>query len=129
MFSLCRRALWFFPICGLVILVWVAYAQKADPPTEKKPQETGLRPLGAPEVVEGYRLQPPQNFTSLPPMTEDEADRFAWLGPERKDGTRSVLLLQLIPLSQADAKALTLDKAANVMLAGVKRARTHWTQT
>lgn len=85
--------------------------------------------MAAPEyVIEGYHIRPPAGYSAVQTEAPEGASAYAWVGAQRKDGTRAALMLTLI-VDEKAARGLTLEQAAGTMLYAVKKLRVGWTQS
>lgn len=117
--------------CLLLTVFWVLTACAAALAGQKQPAQTSspvASKLDDELVVEGYSLQPPRNYTVSQQEDRDGSEAFAWLGAQRKDKTRPVLMLSLIPVPAAEVGMHTAEELAGKFASAIKRQRTNWKQ-
>lgn len=108
-----------------------ARAQQATALPQWSPSQKLLTKLGALVSVEGFLLQPPDNYTLVVPDSgvPEGVSSYVWVGPGRKDETHPILMLNLLVPPAGDAQKVTLAQVATTLLAEIKSARRDWTQT
>lgn len=95
------------------------------------PSPALLKQLDPTVSVEGFLLQPPAEYKLLVPDSGLPAgvSSYIWVGPGRKDGTHSVLMLNFLIPANDQMQNLTLNQLADGLLLEIKEARRDWTQT
>jgi hypothetical protein len=88
-----------------------------------------LEQLGPLTDVEGYQVRPPKAYSFSRPPGPPGFTGYAWAGALRGDKTAPQLLIGVVPVPPAEAKAQSPERFLEKMLEGVKRRRTNWTQT
>ncbi|MEM6280035.1 MAG: hypothetical protein AAF733_11185 [Verrucomicrobiota bacterium] len=95
---------------------------KSDPNIEKQ--------LGPSTRFAGYSISPPRGYVQVLPPEAPAATQFAgWVGTRRTDGSTPMIQVTVFtPPAQGETPELT-ENIVRMLLAGVKRRRTNWTET
>lgn len=92
------------------------------------PADPAFVKMLAPRVtVAEYSFQPPKGYQKIERPGPDGSLAFAWAGPVRPDGSRSMMMLITLTTPHGE-KALSAEGVAGKMVQGVQRRRTDWHQ-
>jgi hypothetical protein len=92
------------------------------------PSKPLLAQLAPEEAMPGFRLRPPKGYT-LQRQEQGPGQRFAWVGPVRRDGTRPHLMAVLLTPPPGDEKKYTAEQALDRFLAAIQGRRQEWRRT
>jgi hypothetical protein len=82
--------------------------------------------LAAPATVMGYRIRPPKGYQQFQQPGPEGSTAFAWVGPVREDGTRSMMMLVVAPIAKGERPPV--NEAVKAMVDSIKKSRTHFHQ-
>jgi hypothetical protein len=119
---------------SLVFVGLFAFGQDQTRPAEWKVDPVALKKLGDSVEVGGFSLQVPRGYTSHETSVESAIGPmkvFAFVGPLRKDKTRStttMIITNLTPAFQENYREKSLEQIAVKKLESVKTGKKNWKQ-
>jgi hypothetical protein len=124
------------PILIVVGYLHLGHAQTSRPagqlPVWTPPRDL-ISKLGRPIIIGGFHLRPPVGYSlqrsDLPSGLPPGSQMVAWAGPPRADGTRSQVLMTIVPVPSSEVTADNLERVLGVFIAAIESKRSEWKQT
>lgn len=124
------------PILILVGYLHSGHAQISRPAEQLPvwtPPPNLISKLGRPITIGGFHLRPPIGYSlqrpNLPSGLPSGSQVVAWAGPPRVDGTRSQVLMTIIPAPPSEVTPDNLERVLSVFMASIESRRSDWKQT